>query len=107
MKITCFSLFLASLLLQSCITIKQSLLRSSTPKVIKINNCKISFTGAVYMNVFGIIKAEFLPASIKIDATDQLIYFVPVVVNDTSKANFILKLKYADDLFLAVNCMRS
>ncbi len=52
-------------------------------------NCKISSTGAVYMNIFGMIKIDFLPAGCKIEMDSIVVYADPVVVEDTVKADYI------------------
>lgn len=77
------------ILLQSCITIKQSSLRVPNSEKIEIGNCKISSSGAIYMNIFGIIKTDFIPASTKIEFRDLTLYTDPLVIDDTSKADYI------------------
>ena len=74
---------------QSCITFKHSTLRKQNFEPLKIENCKISSTGAVYMNWGGIIKADFMPAGIKIEMDDIILYADPLVVDDTVKADYI------------------
>ena len=73
----------------SCISITKSTLRESVPPVIEINNCEITSSGAVYMNIFGYIKADFVPASVKIVCDDLVIYCDPLIVEDTAKADYI------------------
>jgi len=41
------------------------------------------------MNYFGMIKADFMPSSVKIACKDIVIYCDPLVVEDTSKADYI------------------
>jgi L-ascorbate metabolism protein UlaG (beta-lactamase superfamily) len=77
------------IMFQSCITFKHSSLRIPDMKSIETGNCKISSTGAVYMNWFGIIKTDFMPTGIKIESDGKLIYIDPLVVDDTVKADYI------------------
>lgn len=77
------------ILSQSCITIKESSLRSPDTNTIKIGDCEISSSGAVYMNMLSLIKTDFMPGSIRIKMNDMLIYADPLIVDDTSKANYI------------------
>jgi L-ascorbate metabolism protein UlaG (beta-lactamase superfamily) len=74
---------------QSCIKIKHSPLREPNPESIEIAGCTISSTGAVYMNIFGIIKADFISAGVKIKSDDILLYIDPLVIDDTAKADYI------------------
>jgi L-ascorbate metabolism protein UlaG (beta-lactamase superfamily) len=89
MKKTSFLIVLLIILFQSCITIKQSPNRIHEPQPIETGNCKISSTGAVYMNILGIIKVNFVTAGIKIDFNGRLLYVDPLVVDDSTKADFI------------------
>jgi L-ascorbate metabolism protein UlaG (beta-lactamase superfamily) len=85
-----YLLIITGFIFQSCMTIKHSSLRVQNPGSIIIKNCKISNTGAVYLNIFGLIKLDFMPASIKIEIDDGPILFIdPVVVNDNVKADYI------------------
>ncbi|MFC2137563.1 MBL fold metallo-hydrolase [Bacteroidota bacterium] len=83
------SILIFGIVFQSCITFKHSALRKHNVDPVEIENCKISSTGAVYMNWGGIIKADFMPAGIKIEMDDILIYADPLVVDDATKANYI------------------
>ncbi|KPL17001.1 MAG: hypothetical protein AMS23_08740 [Bacteroides sp. SM1_62] len=74
---------------QSCIKIKHSPLREPNPESIEIAGCTISSTGAVYINIFGIIKADFISAGVKIKSDDILLYIDPLVTDDTAKADYI------------------
>lgn len=73
----------------SCISINKSTYRESEPNVFQIDNCEISSSGAVYMNIFNYIKTDFVPASVKIVCADLVIYCDPLIVEDTAKADFI------------------
>ena len=73
----------------SCISITKSTYRESEPTVLQIYNCEISSSEAVYMNIFGYIKTDFVPASVKIVCADLVIYCDPLIVEDTAKADFI------------------
>ncbi len=87
-KIIIFSLFL-TLFLQACISIKKSDLRKPERKIIQIDDCKISSTGAVYMKILGFMKADFMPASVKIQTDSLLLYIDPIIVEDTIVADYI------------------
>jgi L-ascorbate metabolism protein UlaG (beta-lactamase superfamily) len=54
-----------------------------------MTNCRISLTGAVYMNIFGLIKIDFQPASIKVEFDDKFLYIDPFVTDDSTKADYI------------------
>ncbi|MCK5029767.1 MAG: MBL fold metallo-hydrolase [Bacteroidales bacterium] len=82
-------LIIAGLMFQSCITIKHSSLRMPNPESIEVENCKISSTGAVYLNLFGIIKSDLMPAGIKVELDSITLYIDPLVVDDTIKADYI------------------
>jgi L-ascorbate metabolism protein UlaG (beta-lactamase superfamily) len=89
MKKTYFIILIVGLMLQSCFTIKQSSLRIPNPESFKVDSCKISSTGAVYFNIPGIMKADFVSAGIKIEFDNLLLYIDPLVVDDTLKADYI------------------
>lgn len=89
MKKTSFIILIMGMLLQSCMTIKQSSLRMPNPESFKEGNCKISSTGAVYFNILGIMKADFVSAGVKIEYDNLLLYVDPLVVDDTVKADYI------------------
>lgn len=78
-----------SIIFHSCITIKESALRSSTSESLELANCEISLTGAVYMNILGIIKTNFIPAGVEIKVEDKMVYIDPVIVDDNQKADYI------------------
>jgi L-ascorbate metabolism protein UlaG (beta-lactamase superfamily) len=84
-----FGTFLAALLFQSCITIKESTFNDGTQKVIEVDNYKLSSTGEVYMNFLGIIKADFVPSSFKIEFDSIIVYLDPIVINESQNADFI------------------
>ncbi len=90
MKTIVKTLIVFVFLSSSCISITRSTLREPIPPVIEINDCKISSTGAVYLKMFGYIKTDFIPNSVKIMNNDLVIYCDPLVVEDTLKADFIL-----------------
>lgn len=50
---------------------------------------KLSSTGAVYMNLAGIIKADFLPAGIRMEYKKNIIFIDPIVTDDTTTADLI------------------
>ncbi|MBN1115729.1 MAG: MBL fold metallo-hydrolase [Bacteroidales bacterium] len=83
------AIFLYAITGQSCISIKQSAYNSNYQAPLEIGTCKINSTGAVHMNIFGLIKTDFIPASIKIESAGQTIYCDPLVINDTTKADYI------------------
>ena len=82
-------ILIIGIIFQSCMTIKYSSWRKPNAESINIENCKISSTGAVYMNIFGIIKSDFIPASIKIEFDDMILYIDPLLIEDTNKADYI------------------
>jgi len=60
------------------------------PAVIRVHDdCNFCSTGAVTMNVAGIIKKNFLPAGIRINYKDIIIYIDPLAVKDSVKADYI------------------
>ena len=89
-KVIFFSGFI--LLLQACsvISITQSGLKEVTQKSLQVSPvCRVSSTGVVYMNFAGMIKTDFIPASVKIEYGNILIYFDPLVIGDTTAADYI------------------
>ena len=74
---------------QSCITFKESTVTVANNKSIEAGNCSISSTGIVNMNMFGVIKADLMPNSIKIKYDSTIIYIDPINVNDPEKADYI------------------
>lgn len=81
------------LIFQSCsiVSMSHSELRVPNQEPISLSpDCSISSTGAIYMNFAGVMKGDFLPASIKVVYKSKLIYIDPVVVDDTLKADYIL-----------------
>jgi len=89
MKRASLIILIVGMMFQSCIKIVQSSYRIPNPKCIEAGNCKISSTGAVYLNLFGLIKTDFVTAGIKIEFDSLLIYIDPLVVDDTTKADYI------------------
>jgi L-ascorbate metabolism protein UlaG (beta-lactamase superfamily) len=89
MKRVSLIILIAGMMLQSCLKIVNSSFRMSNPKCIEAGNCEISSTGAVYLNMFGIIKTDFVTAGVKIEFDSSLIYIDPLVVDDTLKADYI------------------
>lgn len=84
--------FITIIGLSSCsiISMSRSELRETNPeKTVLSADCKVSSTGAIYMNFAGVAKGDFLPASTKIEFRDKLIYIDPVVIDDTAKADII------------------
>ncbi len=73
----------------SCISITKSTFREPVARVIEAGDCQVSSSGAVFMNFFGVIKGDFMPSSVKIACKDIIIYCDPLVVEDTSKADYI------------------
>ena len=67
MKIKYLFILVIIAVIQSCLTIKHSSLRIPNREAIIIDNCKISSTGAVYLNLIGILKGDLIPSSIKIE----------------------------------------
>jgi L-ascorbate metabolism protein UlaG (beta-lactamase superfamily) len=89
MKKASLILLIAGMMFQSCIKIIPSSFRMPNPPVIEAGKCKISSTGAVYLNMFGIIKTDFVTAGIKIEYDSLIIYVDPLNVDDTVKADII------------------
>ena len=89
MKTSNILILAACMIFQSCITIKRSSLELPEAEKIDIANCEISSTGAVYMNIFGIIRTDFIPNSIKIESNGVVLYADPLVTLDTVKADYI------------------
>jgi len=59
-------------------------------------------TGAIYMNMAGIKKSNFIPPSIKINFHDKVVFVDPLVIDDTLKADYIfITHNHADHLSLA------
>ncbi|MFW6222601.1 MAG: MBL fold metallo-hydrolase [Bacteroidota bacterium] len=75
--------------LTSCVIFRPSAVWQTDDSSIQVKNCSISSTGNVFMNLFGLIKAEFMPASIKIEWEDQILFVDPLSVDDTVKADYI------------------
>jgi L-ascorbate metabolism protein UlaG (beta-lactamase superfamily) len=59
------------------------------PQSIETGKCKISSTGAVYLNMFGIIKTDFVSAGIKIEYDSLIIFVDPLEVDNPVIADFI------------------
>jgi L-ascorbate metabolism protein UlaG (beta-lactamase superfamily) len=89
MKTISFPFITFLLIFSSCISISKSTFREPVPKVIEVSACKISSTGAVFLKMFGFIKIDFMPASVKIDYDQIVIFCDPLVVEDTMKADYI------------------
>jgi L-ascorbate metabolism protein UlaG (beta-lactamase superfamily) len=89
MKRSGLLVLLAFLAIQSCVTLKPGTISLSEPEGIRAGNCMISSTGVVYVNLFGIKKANFLPNSIKIEHTGLNIYIDPFRVQDSGRADYI------------------
>lgn len=53
------------------------------------DDLKISSIGAVYLDFAHLMKAGFLPASIKINFRSEVIYLDPLVVNDSYNADYV------------------
>ena len=87
---TVVPIVISLLLFSSCISITKSTLREPIPKVIEMNGCKLSSTGAVYLKMFGFIKADFVPNSVKMVYNGKVVYCDPLNVEDTLKADYIL-----------------
>ena len=58
-------------------------------KVAFSQECTIESTGAVFMNLAGLKKADFFPAGFKICYQGKTLYIDPVAVSDTAKADII------------------
>ena len=88
-KVILFLLF--GYLLQSCsISFTTSTLRVPEKQMLNLSpDVQLSLTGAVYMNFFGFMKSDFIPASTQIIAKDKVIYIDPVIVSDPQKADYI------------------
>ncbi|MFC2152132.1 MBL fold metallo-hydrolase [Bacteroidota bacterium] len=85
-------ILICSILSQSCsiITFTQSEKRAKVEQSIQLSDdCKLTATGSIFMNFAGIIKTDFSPASFKIEYQDKLIYLDPIVIEDTTKADYI------------------
>lgn len=89
MKRTFIFLIIVIPFFSSCITIKHSSQRITETRSIVNSNCRISLTGSVCINFLGIIKTDFIPASIKVEFDDKLLYIDPLIIDDTTKADFI------------------
>jgi L-ascorbate metabolism protein UlaG (beta-lactamase superfamily) len=90
MKVAQILVLIGAMGLHSCISIRPSALREPDPESIQVAGCEISSTGAVHLNVFGLYKTDFMPAGVRIKASDKLIYVDPIAVEDTFKADYIL-----------------
>ncbi|MBN1950786.1 MAG: MBL fold metallo-hydrolase [Bacteroidales bacterium] len=88
MKKAIFSLFIL-VSLSSCISLKESRLALPEPKPIEAGSCEISSPGAIYMNFFGLIRSDFLPAAIKIKTDSLLIYSDPQLFGPDRPADYI------------------
>lgn len=84
-------LIILALVVQSCsIKFVSSSKRLPKNQVLTINsNIQLSLTGAVYMNFFGLMKADFIPASTQIIIKKKVVYIDPLNVADTLKADYI------------------
>jgi L-ascorbate metabolism protein UlaG (beta-lactamase superfamily) len=89
MKKISFFILTIGMMFQSCIKIIPSSYRMPNPQSIEAGKCKISSTGAVYLNMFGIIKTDFVSAGIKIEYDSLIVYIDPLNVDDTVKADII------------------
>jgi L-ascorbate metabolism protein UlaG (beta-lactamase superfamily) len=80
-----------------------SSMRKSTPESIGLSeNCRATLTGAIYMNMAGIKKSNFIPPSIKINFHDKVVFVDPLVIDDSIKADYIfITHNHADHLSLA------
>lgn len=76
-------------LLHSCIVLEETSLDLPEPEPVILDHCSVSSPGVIYMNIFGLIKSDFLPASLKIETDTLLIYADPVVFRDSLPADFI------------------
>jgi L-ascorbate metabolism protein UlaG (beta-lactamase superfamily) len=95
-------LFIVATILQNCsiVTIKKSIKRDALPKSIQISDdFKLSSTGAVYVNFVSIFKADFFPASFRIEFQDKIIYIDPLVVDNPIPADYIFITHEHDDHF--------
>jgi len=88
-RIRSYIILFIGILFQSCITIKQSSLGTTNMTGLDIAKCNISSTGAVYMNLFGIFKVDFMPASTKIVLDSLVVYMDPLSIDDIMKADYI------------------
>ena len=86
---TAYGTLLITVLIQSCVSFKPSTLRPAELNGLEIDRCKISSPGPVYMNLFGLIKADLLPAAVRIEFGSTVIYIDPLSFKDTIKADYI------------------
>ena len=88
-----FILLIICTILSSCavISFTKSEKRTLDHETVEIApEINITATGAVFMKLFGVIKSDFFPSGFMVEIKDAIVYIDPVVVDDSTKADYIL-----------------